>query len=212
MNQKSFQCFGRGNSKSPQCTFTCHLRSNFFKEQLKSFFLMCDPGSFILNRQKPIRDIIRAVYSPRKNCPGTECVYFHTWKENFEFCFDCLENQMCFHVLKFPVNDQKPTFMLFRGDVPYCFDKQTNWDYGKNQLLFWGSSPPITIRHSRTCAKNGNNRSIHGIIVSTSHWLTQATQNFSGLKLQLSVYSKEAIFSQPRVMVLCGLSNLVAIH
>ena len=46
----------------------------------------------------------------------------------------------------------------------------------KNHLLSEETSPPITINHTRTWAKESKNSSIYGINVSTSHWLMQLTK------------------------------------
>ena len=74
--------------------------------------------------QKTIGD----VYCPTSR---NEKYYFSTNKTtNF---YDCKKCKACYHVLKFPFKDQKPTIMLFGGDGTHCFARKTSRDYGKEK-------------------------------------------------------------------------------
>ena len=82
--------------------------------------------------------------------------------------YDCKKCKACSQVLNIPFEDQKLTIMLFY-DTTYCFARKTNRDYEKLQpspflkILYL----PITIKHTRTCAKESKNHTICGIIVDS---------------------------------------------
>ena len=79
----------------------------------------------------------------------------------------------------------------------------------KNHLFSEGIFPPITINHTRCWAKRNKNPPTYGIVVSTSHWLTQLSSNlFPDSFETLSVYSKATWFSQSPMTVLSSLSIL----
>ena len=53
------------------------------------------------------------------------------------------------NVLKIPLKEQNPTFMLFGGDGTHCFAKKSSRD-NERPSLFEEISPPITTKHIRT--------------------------------------------------------------
>ena len=51
--------------------------------------------------------------------------------------YDCKKCKACCHVLNIPFKDQKPTIMLFGGDVTHCFARKMSRDYEEeNPSLF----------------------------------------------------------------------------
>ena len=84
----------------------------------------------------------------RKNCVWTTkyerlsemCIVQHVeMKSVFTFqpnkttsFYDCKKCKACCNILNFP-KDQKPTFMLFGGDVTHCFARKTSRDYEKEK-------------------------------------------------------------------------------
>ena len=55
--------------------------------------------------------------------------HVHTWKENDEDCYGCLQCKASCHVLKILFKDQKPTFIVIGGVGTYCFVEKTSPDY-----------------------------------------------------------------------------------
>ena len=74
--------------------------------------------------KKSIQDVIGDVYCPPY--PNEKCIHLSTNKSsNF---YDCKKWKACYHVLNFPLQDQKPTFMSFGGDDTHCFARETSRD------------------------------------------------------------------------------------
>ena len=44
-----------------------------------------------------------------------KCVYVHTWKENGEDCYKCLQRKTCCHVLKFLVRTKTDIYVVWRS-------------------------------------------------------------------------------------------------
>ena len=74
---------------------------------------------------KKIREAIGDVYCP--TCRNEKCVYIST--NQTTIFYDCKKCKACCHVLSIPFKDQKPTIMLFGGDVTHCFARKTSRDY-----------------------------------------------------------------------------------
>ena len=63
--------------------------------------------------------------------------------------FVCNKYKACCHVLNDPVNDQKPTIMLFGADGTHCSARKTSRDYEKEKpspylIKFLRQSDPST--------------------------------------------------------------------
>ena len=82
--------------------------------------------------------------------------------------------------------DRKPTNILFGGNVTTCFSRKRSCDYKKTISTSEEIYPPITIKHTSTCAKKGKNRSIYCIIGLTPHPFLQLHTIFSILLLYTS--------------------------
>ena len=74
-----------------------------------------------------VRETFRNVYCP--TCGIEKCVYIST-KKTTSF-HDCKKCKACCNVLNIPFKDQKPTILLFGGDVTHCFARETSPDYEK---------------------------------------------------------------------------------
>ena len=75
------------------------------------------------------RETIGDVYCP--TCRNDKCVYVLTNKTTS--FYDCKKCKACCNVLNIPFRDQKPTIMLFGGDVTHCFARKTSRSYDKEQ-------------------------------------------------------------------------------
>ena len=60
-----------------------------------------------------------------------KCVYISTIKTTS--FYDCKKCKACCNVLNIPFKDQKPTNLLFGGDVTLCFARKTSRDYEKEK-------------------------------------------------------------------------------
>ena len=143
-----------------------------------------------LKRQKNQFKIFRRCFLSWRYCSRRNCVYVHTWKENDVSCCDCLQYRAYLLVRIFLLKT-KNRQLLFGGDGTCCFVKNTRRDYeNESPSASEVFSPPITIRHTRTCAKKGKNYFVYDVIVSTPHWLIQFTKiSFPFSFNTISVYS-----------------------
>ena len=72
-----------------------------------------------------MRETIGDVYCP--TCRNEKCVDISTNKTTT--FYDCKKCKAWCNVLNIPFKDQKPTIMLFGGDVTHCFARKTSPDY-----------------------------------------------------------------------------------
>ena len=57
-----------------------------------SFFLKCERGLYTFEEtQKLIQNVIGDVFCPGRYCSLQKCVYFHTWEENDESCYETFQ-------------------------------------------------------------------------------------------------------------------------
>ena len=121
------------------------------------------------------------------------CLSFN--QQNFQF-LRLLKVHSVFYVFNIPFTERKATKTLFGGDGTDCFAAKTSRNYEKKyHLLFDELCPPITIKHTRTCAKKEKNNSVYGKSVSIPLWLMQLTENSFAFPIYtLSVYSKGTFF------------------
>ena len=88
------------------------------------------------------------------------------------------------------LKDQRPTFMLFSGDGPYCFVKKMSRDYEiEKPLRFLKIFSANSNQPHRACTKQ--NHSTHSIALSTAYRLIESTKNSIPFSFYTrSVYSK----------------------
>ena len=121
-----------------------------------------------------VQETIGDVYCP--TCTNEKCGYISTNKTTS--FYDCKKCKACCHVLNFPFKDQKLTIMLFGSDGTHCFARRTSRDYEKEKpspflKKFLRQSDPST---SELEPEKSRSYFIHGMVVSTPHWLTQLTK------------------------------------
>ena len=93
-----------------------------------------------LSVDNKVQETIGDVYCP--TCRNEKCVYLST-KKTISF-YDCKKCKACFNVFNIPFKDQKPTIMLFGGDVTHCLH-EARLRKTKTISSSEETSPPITV-------------------------------------------------------------------
>ena len=187
VNKKIFE---RSDFQCPQCSSVCQERNVAFEEQTNSFsFSLVKRVLFLKKQKKSIEDVIRDIYCPTRS--NESCVHLST--SNNSCFYECKKCKACSHLPKIPSKDQKQTIFVWWWWYILVFKKNESqlWKKKKSTSIFGEVSPPITISHTQTWAKNSKSHSLYGISVSSPHCLIQLTKtSFAFSFYTLSVYSK----------------------
>ena len=187
MHKKTFQFIEWSLYHCPDCDSTSQVPNFPFQQRKILFFLKCDQGIIIIEEiQKSFQAVTGEVFCP--TCPNEKCVYLSANK-NSSF-HDCKKCKACSFVLNNPFTEKNTGNCFFGGVGTQCFARKTSLDNEKNTLSILNTFlPPITIKHSRTCAMKWENHSLQGVSVSTPHWLMKLTKTHL-LSLSIHVQSR----------------------
>ena len=100
---------------------------------------MCDQGIHIFEEtQKSLGDISGNADCPGSFCSKQNCRFVHTWRENVENCYQCLQSRASSHVCIIFSRIKNQKIKLFGGDGTYCIVKRTSTDYeNEKPSPFW---------------------------------------------------------------------------
>ena len=103
----------------------CQVRKIPFEEKTISFLLKFGRRTYIFEEiQKRILILNGNVFCSGRLCLWQKCVYFHTWTQNEENCYECRECKACCQVLNISFKDRKLKLIKIGGDCTYCFVKK----------------------------------------------------------------------------------------
>ena len=167
--------------------------------------------SFFEATQLSIQDNIGAVFRPGRYCSRRKCVYVHTWKENDENCYECLQYKSvmrhCEHSSNWP---KTKTFVGRRRWHWLLCQKNESWLRKlKTNSIFGEHSQPNIIKHARTWAIKSR-KSIYLVPNRVDYPLVDTVNQtiFPFGTHALSVYSNALWLSQSPTTVFSGLSTL----